>query len=208
MLPGPSTRLQRSIVKASYAPNRRRGAWGAHGVYLAREGAQREGERGLGFDAEREDVDLIATLRAWQRAGDERLWKFVVSPEHAASLDLREHARALVGQMQRDLGTRLDWVAIDHYNTDNPHVHLLVRTAPRIDLPRLVQFLKGGSSYAASRLPGNILGLRWSREYSATTVSPKQLAGAIRYIEEQASHHPGEGVEGAERRAGKVDRAS
>jgi len=88
------------------------------------------------------------------------------------------------------------------------HVHLLVRTAPRIDLPRLVQFLKGGSSYAASRLPGNILGLRWSREYSATTVSPKQLAGAIRYIEEQASHHPGEGVEEAERRAGKVDRAS
>ena len=88
------------------------------------------------------------------------------------------------------------------------HVHLLVRTAPRIDIPRLVQFLKGGSSYAASRLPGNILGLRWSREYSATMVSPKQLAGAIRYIEEQASHHPGEGVEGAERRAGKVDRAS
>jgi REP element-mobilizing transposase RayT len=54
------------------------------------------------------------------------------------------------------------------------HVHLLVRTAPRFDLPRLVQFLKGGSSYAASRLPGNILGLRWSREYSATTVSPKR----------------------------------
>src|SRR5438552_18368880 len=86
------------------------------------------------------------------------------------------------------------------------HVHMLLRTVPRIDLPRLVQFLKGGSSYAASRLPGHILGLRWSREYSATTVSPKQLAGAIRYIEEQASHHPGEGVEEAERRAGKVDR--
>ena len=127
MLLSPSTRLQRSIVKASYAPNRRRGAWGAHGVYLAREGAQREGERGLGFDAERDAVDLVATLRAWQRAGDERLWKFVVSPEHAASLDLREHARELVGHMQRDLGTRLDWVAIDHYNTDNPHMHLLVR---------------------------------------------------------------------------------
>ena len=88
------------------------------------------------------------------------------------------------------------------------HVHLLVRTAPGIDLPRLVQFLKGGSSYAASRLPGNILGLRWSREYSATTVSPKQLAGAIRYIAEQASHHPGETVEETERKTGKVDRAS
>src|SRR5438067_3483355 len=87
------------------------------------------------------------------------------------------------------------------------HVHLLVRTTPRIDLPRLVQFLKGGSSYAASRLPGNIMGLRWSREYSATTVSPEQLAAAIRYIEEQASHHPGEGVEEAEPK-GKVGRTS
>jgi type IV secretory pathway VirD2 relaxase len=28
--------------------------------------------------------------------------------------------------MERDLGTRLEWVAIDHYNTDHPHVHLLV----------------------------------------------------------------------------------
>src|SRR3546814_18696582 len=29
--------------------------------------------------------------------------------------------------MERDLGTRLEWVAVDHWNTDNPHVHLLVR---------------------------------------------------------------------------------
>jgi type IV secretory pathway VirD2 relaxase len=29
--------------------------------------------------------------------------------------------------MEADLGTKLDWVAVDHWNTDNPHVHLLVR---------------------------------------------------------------------------------
>ncbi len=55
------------------------------------------------------------------------------------------------------------------------HVHMLIRVVPRIDLPRLVQFFKGGSSYAGSRLPGNVLGLRWAPEYSATTVGPKQL---------------------------------
>src|SRR5438034_3412530 len=55
------------------------------------------------------------------------------------------------------------------------HAHLLIRTGPRFDLPRLVQLLKGGSSYAASRQPGNVLGLRWSREYSGTSVSPKLL---------------------------------
>src|SRR5256886_4302008 len=50
-----------------------------------------------------------------------------------------------------------------------------LRTVPRIDLPRLVQLFQGGSSYAASRLPRNVLGLRWAPEYSATTIGPKQL---------------------------------
>jgi REP element-mobilizing transposase RayT len=87
---------------------------------------------------------------------------------------------------------RADVVALAILRT---HVHMLIRTVPRIDLPRLVQFFKGGSSYAASRLPGNVLGLRWAPEYSATTVGPKQLAEVIRYIEGQANRHPGEAVE-------------
>jgi putative transposase len=75
------------------------------------------------------------------------------------------------------------------------HVHMVVRTPPRIDLPRLVQFFKGGSSYAASRLPGNVLGLRWAPEYSATTVGPRQLGSVREYLRKQATHHPGEGIE-------------
>ena len=74
------------------------------------------------------------------------------------------------------------------------HVHMVVRTPPRVDLPRLVQFFKGGSSHAASRLPGNILGLRWAPEYSATSVGPRQLDTVRQYFRDQAIHHPGEGV--------------
>ena len=74
------------------------------------------------------------------------------------------------------------------------HAHLLIRTCPRYDLPRLVQLLKGGSSYAASRQPGNVLGLRWSREYSATSVSPKLVRQAVAYIESQDRHHPSEAI--------------
>ena len=118
-LSGVDARWQRSTVKASYSRNGRSASWGAHGTYLAREGAQRAGGKGRGFSAEQEGIDLPATLRNWQRAGDERLWKFIVSPEHAERLDLKAHARALVSHMERDLGTRLEWVAIDHYNTDN-----------------------------------------------------------------------------------------
>jgi REP element-mobilizing transposase RayT len=75
------------------------------------------------------------------------------------------------------------------------HVHMVVRTPPRIDLPRLVQFFKGGSSYAASRHPGNVLGLRWAPEYSATTVGPHQLQTVRQYLAKQADHHPGEGID-------------
>ena len=74
------------------------------------------------------------------------------------------------------------------------HVHILVRTGPRYDLPRLVQLLKGGSSYAASRQPGNVLGLRWNREYSVTSVSPRLVGKAIEYIRGQDRRHPGEAI--------------
>ena len=41
--------------------------------------------------------------------------------------DLRAFTRELMKDAERDLGTGLDWVAVDHWNTDNPHVHVLVR---------------------------------------------------------------------------------
>ena len=74
------------------------------------------------------------------------------------------------------------------------HVHMIVRTGPRIDFGRLLQMIKGGSSYAMSRLPGNVLGLRWAREYSATTVSPKTLKDAIAYVQDQERRHPDEAI--------------
>ena len=35
-----------------------------------------------------------------------------------------------------DLGTRLDWVAVDHWNTEQSHIHILVRGAPTTAGPR------------------------------------------------------------------------
>src|SRR5690606_25661120 len=87
---------QRSLVKISFSRNKGRGAWRVQGRYLSRAGAQREGVRGLGFDSERSDIDLPERLDAWQKAGDARVWKFVVSPEAGARVDLPEHARQLM----------------------------------------------------------------------------------------------------------------
>jgi len=74
------------------------------------------------------------------------------------------------------------------------HVHLLIRVGPRFDVSHLVQLLKGGSSYAASRQPGNVLGLRWNREYSVTSVSPVLLRKAMQYLQGQDRRHPGESI--------------
>ena len=97
-----------------------------HVAYLKRDGVTRDGrEAGLfnaGSDAA--DGDAFAT-----RCGDDRHhFRFIVSPEDAAEMeDLRAFTRELMDDMAHDLDTRLDWVAVDHWNTDNPHIHILLR---------------------------------------------------------------------------------
>jgi len=117
---------RRSVVKASFRRNLHKASWARHARYLARDRAQREDGKGLGFDATRADIDMVAVVRDWERS-DELMWSFIISPEDGSRIDLHEHARGLVAGMARDLGTRLEWVAIDHHNTDDAHVHLLVR---------------------------------------------------------------------------------
>ncbi len=119
--------MQASVVKVAYLSNKHTGQWKAHGRYLEREGAQIEGERGKGFNMEEEDVSLSKTLDIWQKEGDPYFFKIIVSPQEAERLDLKDHIRRLVHRMQDDLGTTLQWAAIDHYNTDNPHSHVIIR---------------------------------------------------------------------------------
>ena len=78
------------------------------------------------FDARSDAADERAFA---ERCEDDRHhFRFIVSPEDAAQLaDLRTFTRELMADVERDLGTRLDWVATDHWNTDNPHVHVLIR---------------------------------------------------------------------------------
>ncbi|MBE1529843.1 type IV secretory pathway VirD2 relaxase [Sphingopyxis sp. OAS728] len=99
---------------------------GRHIAYLERDGVTRDGRDASMFDASRDDADRSAFA---ERCGDDRHhFRLIVSPEDAAELgDLRRFTRDLVLQMERDLETPLDWIAVDHWNTDNPHVHILVR---------------------------------------------------------------------------------
>ncbi|KUM44869.1 relaxase/mobilization nuclease and DUF3363 domain-containing protein [Pseudomonas sp. EpS/L25] len=97
-----------------------------HLRYIEREGVGRDGEPGRAYGSQTDAADLDAFK---ERAADDRHhFRFIVSPEDGAELDdLRTYTRHLMNRMEADLGTRLDWVAVDHWNTDNPHTHLIVR---------------------------------------------------------------------------------
>lgn len=121
---------RRVAVKARVARHRgrafRSAPLSAHVSYLKREDVTRDGERGVMFDTTSDHADDGAFA---ERCRDDRHhFRFIVSPEDAGEMeDLRAFTRDLARQMESDLGTKLDWVAVDHWNTDNPHVHLLVR---------------------------------------------------------------------------------
>jgi type IV secretory pathway VirD2 relaxase len=66
-------------------------------------------------------------LNDWQSAGDERMFKLIISPEFGERLDLEALTRALMAEMERDLGTKLEWIAVSHFNTAHPHVHVALR---------------------------------------------------------------------------------
>ncbi|RCK40514.1 conjugal transfer protein TraI [Thalassospira profundimaris] len=98
----------------------------AHLRYIQRDGVTREGLPGELYSADQDRADGKAFL---ERAdGDRHQFRFIVSAEDGAEYaDLKPVTRRLMRQMEIDLGTTLDWVAVDHFNTGHPHSHILVR---------------------------------------------------------------------------------
>ena len=104
----------------------RRATLGPHLNYLQREGVTRDGEKARMFGPEADKADVKEFT---ERCEDDRHhFRFIVSPEDASEMaDLKGFARDLMSQVEKDLGTKLDWVGVDHWNTDNPHVHIILR---------------------------------------------------------------------------------
>ena len=97
-----------------------------HLRYIEREGVGRDGQQGRAYSALSDDTDLADFEQRGRK--DRHQFRFIVSPEDAAELeDLHRYTRDLMQCMEQDLGTQLDWVAVDHWNTDNPHTHIVLR---------------------------------------------------------------------------------
>lgn len=98
----------------------------AHLLYIQRDGVTRDGESGQLYSADQDRVDSKAFLD--RSEGDRHQFRFIVSAEDGADYDdLKPFIRRLMAQMEEDLGTKLDWVAADHYNTGHPHSHVILR---------------------------------------------------------------------------------
>ena len=159
----PRTFNQRVAVRVSYSANKNPGQWKAHGRYLARESATQGGRAAeAGFNATEENLGIAATLDNWQGAGDERLFKIIVSPEFADRLNLQQHTRELLQRMARDLGTQLEWVAAVHYNTEHPHVHIAVRGVDDKEMPLRLprEYIRAGMRERAEEIATEALGYR------------------------------------------------
>lgn len=125
-----SAASRRVVIKARIVrhagPRFRAAPLARHIAYLERDGVTRDGRDASMFDARSDQASGDAF--AGRCADDRHHVRFIVSPEDAGQLaDLRAFTRELMDDVSKDLGTRLDWVAVDHWNTDNPHVHVLVR---------------------------------------------------------------------------------
>jgi len=137
----------------------------AHLTYLRRDGVTRDGEKARLFGPEGDNVD--ASDFAARCEDDRHHFRFIVSSEDAVDMaDLKDHARELMGQMEKDLGTKLDWVGVDHWNTDNPHIHIILRgrTDDGQDLVISRDYIKEGMRARAQDLVTQELGPRTDLE--------------------------------------------
>lgn len=128
---GTRVRARRVMVKArvvKLSSAKAAAAARAHLRYLQRDGVTRTGEHGRFYSTFSDDADGKAFLE--RGASDRHQFRFIVSPEDGISFDtLRSFTRELVAKMEQDLATTLDWVAVDHFDTGHPHIHVLVRGA-------------------------------------------------------------------------------
>jgi type IV secretory pathway VirD2 relaxase len=123
-----SSGQRRVVIKARIVriAGRGLGAMKAHLNYIQRDGVTREGDKGQMYGPENDEAsakDFASTCE-----NDRHQFRFIVAPEDGEKLaDLKPFVRDLMCNMETDLDTKLDWVAVDHFNTGHPHSHIVVR---------------------------------------------------------------------------------
>lgn len=161
------TNSRRVIIKSRFVVLQRASpnSVSVHLRYIERDGVTRDGQKGQAYGADTDAADL----KSFQERGhgDRHQFRFIVSPEDGMELeDLKGFTRQLMRRMEIDLETRLDWVAVDHWDTDNPHTHIVLngRTASKEDLLIAPDYMAHGMRMRASEIATEWLGPRTEAE--------------------------------------------
>ncbi len=127
---GAGRQSQRVAVKVHlvrhYTPQKGRESIARHSRYIGREGVSQDAQRGVFYGPKLDGMEAQDLAAKW--AEDRHHFRVIVSPERGRELpDLTDYTRDVMRRVEADLGTRLEWVAVNHFNTDNPHIHVLLR---------------------------------------------------------------------------------
>ena len=172
MQQGLGRKARRVIIKTRLVNLQRAGIRSTitHLKYIEREGVGPDGEKGQAYGPLTDAADMDGFER---RVRDDRhQFRFIVSPADADQLgDLKGYTRELMTQVQADLGTTLDWVAVDHWNTDNPHTHIVLRGKQQDgrDLVIAREYIGSGM-----RQRGSEIATRWLGPRSELEMQPEQ----------------------------------
>jgi type IV secretory pathway VirD2 relaxase len=189
---GLGVHARRVVVKARFVVLKEAGAnsVSTHLRYIERDGVTRDGQRGQAYGPETDTADLKAFEDRGR--GDRHQFRFIVSAEDAVDLeDLRGFTRQLMQRMAVDMETPLDWVAVDHWDTDNPHTHIVLngRTAGKENLVIAPDYLAHGMRMRASEIATEWLGPRTETEIRQSLqreVAQQRLTGLDRALLRQA----------------------
>ncbi len=164
---GVSERSQRVTVKV-YVARHGKGAkrlLARHAAYLTRDNASLEGEKTQAYSADRDNLDLQQEVKGW--VDDRHHFRIILSPEGGNKIpDLNAYTRRLMSTVEKDLDTKLQWLAVNHRNTEHHHTHVLVRgrrdDGADLVIPR--DYIAHGIRDRASELATRLLGRRSERE--------------------------------------------
>ena len=96
-----------------------------HQYYIMRDGVTRDGGPGQLYDREHDVADGGNFLE--RQKGDTYQFRLIVAPEDGGRMaNLKPFVRDLMRDLEEDLRTKLDWVAVNHFNTGHPHTHIVI----------------------------------------------------------------------------------
>ena len=206
----PGDRPQRVVVKthvSRHRPGKARGSNARHASYLGRDSASADGRPGTFYDATRCTVSAKSEVARW--ADDRHHFRVILSPERGVDVpDMTAYVRTVMARVERDLGVKLQWVGINHHNTDNPHAHVVIRgrrhDGTDLVIPR--QYIAHGMRRLAAEVATELLGPRSAEDVHralAREVRAERFTSLDRMIER---HLEGGQIDvGASRRIGFGD---